>query len=61
MLEFLRNGGKLMRRGDDKDILRLALRLRKWMGLEAEPFRFTHSRTLWSTLFEASSSAPRGH
>jgi hypothetical protein len=55
LLEFLRNGGKLTRRGDDKDILRLAQRLRAWMGLEAEPFRFTQSRALWSTMFESSS------
>ncbi|BDC48880.1 hypothetical protein F183_A11960 [Bryobacterales bacterium F-183] len=55
LLEFLRDGGKLARRGDDKDILRLAQRLRDWMGLDAEPFQFTRSRTLWSTLFESSS------
>jgi hypothetical protein len=53
LLEFLRNGGKLTRRGDDKDILRLAQRLRDWMGLEVEPFRFTQSRALWSTVFES--------
>ncbi len=53
LLEFLRNGGELTRRGDDKDILRLAQRLRDWMGLEVEPFRFTQSRALWSTVFES--------
>lgn len=53
LLEFLRNGGKLTRRGDDKDVLRLAQRLRDWMGLEAEPFRFTQSRMIWSAQFES--------
>ena len=53
LLEFLRNGGKLTRRGDDKDVLRLAKRLRAWMGLESDPFKFTRSRTLWSTQFES--------
>lgn len=56
LLEFLRNGGKLTRRGDDKDILRLALRLQAWMGLEITPFQFTRSRMLWSTIFETSVS-----
>jgi hypothetical protein len=56
LLEFLRNGGKLTRRGDDKDILRLALRLQEWMGLEITPFQFTRTRMLWSTLFETSVS-----
>jgi hypothetical protein len=55
-LEFLRSGGKLTRRGDDKDILRLALRLQAWMGLEITPFQFTRSRMLWSTIFETSVS-----
>jgi hypothetical protein len=53
LLEFLRNGGKLTRRGDDKEILRLAQRLRNWIGMEADPFQFTRSRTLWSTQFES--------
>lgn len=59
LLEFLRNGGKLQRRGDDKDMLRLAQRLRDWVGLEASPFHFTASRTLWSTDFECSSGRLR--
>lgn len=58
-LELLRNGGKLTRRGDDKDVLRLAKRLREWIGLGAEPFQFTPSRALWSTHFESSSQMPR--
>lgn len=51
LLEFLRNRGKLTRSGDDKDILRLARRLRHWMGLDAEPFQFSPGRGLWSTHF----------
>jgi len=54
LLEFLRNGGKLTRRGDDTGILRLAQRLRGWMGLHGDPFQFTPTRTLWSTFFESS-------
>lgn len=52
LLEFLRNGGKLTRRGDDKDVLRLAQRLRDWMGIDGNPFQFSPSRKLWSSLFE---------
>lgn len=52
LLEFLRNGGKLNRRGDDKDLLRLAVRLRAWMGNEGDPFQFSPSRRLWSAVFE---------
>lgn len=52
LLEFLRNGGKLNRRGDDKDLLRLAQRLRTWMGIEGDPFQFSPSRRLWSAVFE---------
>jgi hypothetical protein len=59
LLEFLRNGGKLTRRGDDKDVLRLAQRLRNWMQLEADPFQFTASRTLWSAIFESACAQPR--
>lgn len=43
LLEFLRTGGKLTRRGDDKDVLRLAKRLRDWMCLESEPLRFVQT------------------
>lgn len=53
LLELLRNGGKLTRRGDDKDVLRLAKRLREWMGLVDSPFQFTNSRMLWNTVFES--------
>jgi hypothetical protein len=38
LLGFPCYGGKLRRRGDDKDVLRLAKRLRPWMGLETDPF-----------------------
>lgn len=55
LLEFLRNGGKLTRRGDDKDILRLARRLQAWMGLKTTPLQFTPSRMLWSTIFDSAS------
>lgn len=58
LLQFLRNGGKLIRRGDDKDVLHLAQRLRDWMGIETQPFRFTSSRTLWNTLYESASLQP---
>ena len=52
LLEFLRNDGKLNRRGDDKDLLRLAQRLRNWMGIKGDPFQFSPSRRLWSAEFE---------
>jgi hypothetical protein len=52
LLEFLRNGGKLNRRGDDKDLLRLAQRLRTWMGIDGDPFQFSPSRRLWIAVFE---------
>ncbi len=58
LLEILRNGGKLTRRGDDTDVLRLARKLQAWMGLDSTPFQFTYSRKLWSTLFEGSSHRP---
>jgi hypothetical protein len=61
LLELLRSGGKLTRRGDDKEILRLAKRLREWVGVEAEPFLFSHSRKMWSTVFESVSLPKRGH
>jgi hypothetical protein len=56
LLEFLRSGGKLSRRGDDKDLLRLAQCLRTWMGIDGEPFQFSPSRRLWSAVFEGQSS-----
>jgi hypothetical protein len=55
LLEFLRSGGKLNRRGDDKDLLRLAQRLRTWMGIDGDPFQFSPSRRLWSAVFECQS------
>jgi len=55
LLEFLRNDGKLNRRGDDKDLLRLAQRLRGWMGIDGAPFQFSPSRRLWSAAFECAS------
>jgi len=51
LIEFLRHDGKLVRRGDDKDVLRLAQRLRTWVGIDSEPFRFSNSRRLWSVAF----------
>jgi hypothetical protein len=58
LLELLRNGGKLNRRGDDKDLLRLAQRLRTWMGIDGDPFQFSPSRRLWSAVFECQSHRP---
>lgn len=55
LLEFLRNGGKLNRRGDDRDLLRLSQRLRSWMGIDGDAFQFSPSRRLWSAVFECSS------
>jgi len=55
LLDFLRGGGKLYRRGDDKDVLRLGERLRVWMGMESVPFQFTPSRRLWTATFECGS------
>jgi len=60
LLELLRNGGKLTRRGDDKQILRLAKRLREWMGVEGEPFLFSDSRKMWGTVFESVGLPKRG-
>jgi len=55
LLDLLRGGGKLYRRGDDKDILRLGERLRIWMGMDSGPFQFTPSRRLWTATFECAS------
>ena len=55
LLDLLRRGGKLYRRGDDKDILRLGERLRIWMGMDSGPFQFTPSRRLWTATFECDS------
>lgn len=52
LLDFLRNGGKLTRRGDDKDVLRLATRLCEWIGLKDFPFQYSPSRKLWIATFE---------
>ena len=52
LIELLRSGGKLNRRGDDKDLLRLAQRLRTWMGIDGDPFQFSPSRRLWNAVFE---------
>jgi hypothetical protein len=57
LLEFLRNGGKLTRRGDDKDVLRLGERLRLWMGVDSGPFQFAPSRRLWTATFECGTAA----
>jgi hypothetical protein len=46
LLDFLRNGGKQYRRGDDKDVLRLGQRLRTWMAMDSGPLQFTLSRRL---------------
>lgn len=53
--EFLRNGGKLIRRGDDKDVLRLAQCIRDWMGIDGDPFQYSPSRRLWNAAFECQS------
>lgn len=55
LLEFLRSGGKLTRRGDDRDLLRLAQRLRDWIGIDIDPFQFSPSRRLWSAVFDCQS------
>jgi len=52
LLDFLRNGGKLTRRGDDMDVLRPGRRLGAWMGAEGSPFQYVPSRLLWSARFE---------
>lgn len=57
LLEFLRNGGKLTRRGDDKDVLRLGERLRLWLRVDSGPFRFAPSRQLWTATFECGTAA----
>ncbi|HPT28886.1 MAG TPA: hypothetical protein PLZ95_20865, partial [Bryobacteraceae bacterium] len=59
LLDFLRNGGKLTRRGDDKDVLRLGGRLRLWMGMDSGPFQFAPSRRLWTATFECGTAAER--
>ncbi len=60
LLELLRSGGKLTRRGDDKKVLRLAQWLRNWMRLEDDPFQFTSCRILWNALFDTSSRRKLG-
>ena len=55
LLDFLRGSGKLYRRGDDMDVLRLGDRLRVWMGMDSGPFQFTPSRRLWTATFECGS------
>lgn len=52
LLEFIRNGGKLSRRGDDKDVLGLTKRLRDWIGIQTESFHFSPSRRFWSAHFK---------
>ncbi len=59
LIAFLRGGGKLYRRGDDKDVLRLGERLRIWMGMDSGPFQFTPSRRLWTATFECGTAAGR--
>lgn len=54
---LLRAGGKLYRRGDDKDILHLGERLRLWMGVDSGPFQFAPSRRLWTATFECGTAA----
>lgn len=61
LVEFLRSGGKLNRRGDDKDLLRLAQRLRTWMDIDGAPFQFSPSRRLWSAVFECQSHRITAH
>lgn len=61
LVDFLRNGGKLNRRGDDKDLLRLAQRLRSWMGIDGDPFQFSASRRLWNAVFECQTRAIPAH
>jgi hypothetical protein len=56
---LLRAGGKLYRRGDDKDILRLGERLRRWMAVDSGPFQFAPSRRLWTATFECGTEAER--
>ena len=55
LLDFLRDGGKQYRRGDDKDVLRLGQRLRTWMAMDSGPLLFTLSRRLWTAAFECGS------
>ncbi|MBI4905149.1 MAG: hypothetical protein HY820_16055 [Acidobacteria bacterium] len=52
LLEFLRSGGKIYRRGDDKDVLRFRQRLRAWMGMDSDPLQFIPNRRLWTAKFE---------
>ena len=46
LLEFLRSGSRLNRRGDDRILLRLAQRLRTWMGIDGDPVSVQPSRRL---------------
>lgn len=58
LVEFLRHNGKISRRGDDTSVLRLAKSLQDWTGLATEPFQFSLSRQIWSTIFECASCRP---
>jgi hypothetical protein len=53
-----RNGGRLNGRGDDKDLLRLAQRLRTRMAIDDDPCQFRPSRRLWSAVFESGTVKP---
>lgn len=56
LLTLIRAGGRLPRRADDMNVLRLRRRLREWTGLNEEPFRNDESKALWIARFECSAS-----
>jgi len=55
LLTFVRGDGRLERRADDMAVLRLGRRLREWIGLASEPFRYDESKSVWIACFECAS------
>lgn len=55
LVNIVRSGGRLLRRGDDLAVLNLAKLLREWAGVEEQPFRFSEGTGSWTALFACSS------
>ncbi len=54
LVDFLRGGARLQRRGDDMAVLGLAKLLREWTGVEGQPFQFSDATHSWTALFACS-------
>ena len=58
LVELLRGGGRLNRRGDDVAVLKLAAWLRNWTGLEGEPLQYADRNQVWTACSECASEQP---